>query len=156
MFLPYVDLYRKTFFTSALDGDVTLSSRERFFTCDRVSLTLNTLNTYEYKYVITLRWRYPSVLEKAALKDLYENSIVLYQPLSKRNDSTKVKVRALVFGYNPSEQQIRVHDLENHDATIARPKDFIVEITGVDLVPYRSFYKDMFISALRPHTSAIP
>lgn len=157
MFLPYVRFLEKPFFTSALDGTVTAAWTD-YFTCDRVSLALSILNTYEYKYVITLRWTHPSVLEKATLEALHKKSIVLFQPLSKRDSTEFVSVKGLVFGYNPAEQQIRVHDLENHDTTIARTKDFVVEITGVDLLPYRPYANtdNLLLNVLQKHTTALP
>lgn len=157
MYLPYVRLLEKPFFTSALDGTVTATWADNF-TCDRVSLALSTLNTYEYKYVITLRWTHPSVLEKAKLEALHKKSIVLFQPLSRRDSAGLVSVKGLVFGYNPAEQQIRIYDLENHDTTIARAKDFVVEITGVDLLPYRLYANtdSLLLNVLQKHTTALP
>ena len=158
MFLPYVRLLEKPFFTSALDGTVTAAWADNF-TCDRVSLSLSTLNTYEYKYVITLRWTHPSVLEKAKLEALHKKSIVLFQPLSsRRTEAGLIPVKGLVFGYNPAEQQICVHDLENHDTTIARTKEFVVEITGVDLLPYRTYANtdSLSLNVLQKHTTTLP
>ena len=105
---------------------------------DRVALSIAANGTHEYKYTVQLRW-YRSKKTAITFYDvthLLTGPILLYQPVNITTEN--ILAQGYIIGFDPRAQQIQMHDLENHNDTIQRPKDLVIEITGADLLPYRT------------------
>lgn len=141
MYLPVVGLVDS--FEYLETGKVSFKPTS-FLRTNKTDLQISEAGDWGYKYKLTLS---------------YSNSVeaLLDPPLFPLDKLAAVYIafdyydgllfcRGYLLGFHPLAQQVSGYDLSNHSTGIQTPKEFVTEISGIDLVPYREYYAHVTLS----------